>query len=87
MSYKTIDNKFSKEKGHLIRVIKKLKKDITGGELSEINKLYDEYFSPQNADIIRLRSYRDYLRSYLHAKYQNKKYQKYDKELKEFNGQ
>ena len=67
----------SKEKSKLVRKIREMKSYISPDELGEINKLYDKYFSPEKADLIGLHAYKDYLKGYLKAKFQNTKYQRY----------
>ena len=59
----------NKEKGKLVEIILKMKNSIEPSELKEVNRLYDRYVSVKRADIIRLQSYRSFLRGYLKAKY------------------
>jgi len=59
-----------KEKSGLVKKIKRLQSFIQSDELKEVNKLYDRYVSIKRADIIMLKSYQNFILSYIQAKYQ-----------------
>lgn len=63
-------NNINSEKSGLVKKIKRLQSFISEDELKDINKLYDRYVSIKRADIIRLKSYQNFISSYVRAKYQ-----------------
>jgi hypothetical protein len=56
--------------------ISELKDKIRPDELEEINKLYDKHIPTTIEDINRIKSYKNFLQSYVDAKYQNRRRQK-----------
>ena len=53
--------------------INELKGMMRPDELKEINRLYDKYIPTTFMDINSIKSYKNFLQSYVDAKYQNRK--------------
>jgi hypothetical protein len=58
-----------KEKSKLVKIIDNIKSTLEPEELKDVNRLYDKYISIQNADVERLKAYKNFLQGYLSAKY------------------